>query len=101
MFRVKTGICSNSISTKIKPNVNLPLACPASRSLIVWETSTADTLTEKREPVLSFCSLMPLNNQETAHGMTPRDPSGLPSMVWDLPMRASKYHFIQTSNSSI
>ena len=36
------------------------------------ETSTADTRTENRAPVFSFCSLIRRNNHDIAQGRTPR-----------------------------
>lgn len=53
------------------------------------DTSTADTLTENLAPVLDFCSCMPLNSQDMAHGMIPYDcgSSGDPIIVYVLPVK--------------
>lgn len=65
-------------------------ATSASRSRRLWSrpyTSTAETRTEKRVPVLSLRSSRSLKSQEMAQGTTPRlcGELSLPIMVKDLP----------------
>ncbi len=77
---------------------SVPAATSASRSFNLScfpVTSTAETRTEKRAPVRSFCSLISLNSQAMAHGMTPRfcGESSTPIIVYVLPGNIQHIHY--------
>lgn len=75
----------------------LPFEYPERRSrswLVGPQISTADTLTENLAPVFCFCSLIPLNSQDIAHGIIPKvfAFSGVPSIVYDFPKKILSFN---------